>query len=300
MGHKGDWSRVTNQDSWDFNYSQINWGHMKTLVTGSEGVVAKELIPLLEGELLLIDKKTGNNLNDESTWRKIVDFQPDIVYHLAASFERTKEDHRVAEKVYEDDIMATHNLLLNCMTDSVKTFVFPSSYLVYGKGTYQVSPRNMVGTAKWMNESELDAYKATVNPKLAIIKARIYRVYGKGSLDVISRWCKHKVNEIPVSIYNEENSFDYIHARDVAKGLKHAADSGFEGIFELGTGVSTKVKDVADMIGVEYDLMEPIEDELENTVCNHLAMQYLPEITVEEGIKEILAYEESRLNNVSR
>src|SRR5437762_5971493 len=77
------------------------------------------------------------------------------------------------------------------------------------------------------------------------ISARIYRVYGCGSRDVVSRWVRALIAGRPIEVFNPENRFDYIFAGDVAEGLRRLADSPTaSGIVNLATGRSPSIAEV--------------------------------------------------------
>ncbi len=81
------------------------------------------------------------------------------------------------------------------------------------------------------------------------VSARIFRVYGRGSKDVISRWVRAALNDEAVEVYHPENRFDYVYSGDVADGLiQMAFDPGARGIVNLGTSVARRVSEVIEVI----------------------------------------------------
>ena len=62
---------------------------------------------------------------------------PQIVIHLAASFQRSDEDSQFFDLNFNDNILATHNLIHSIKHQkTVKKFIYASSYLVYEKNQY--------------------------------------------------------------------------------------------------------------------------------------------------------------------
>ena len=53
------------------------------------------------------------------------------------------------------------------------------------------------------------------------VSARIFRVYGRGSRDVVSRWIRSltQAPDLPLTVFRKEGRFDYVYAGDVAEGL---------------------------------------------------------------------------------
>lgn len=295
----------------------------KALITGSEGAIGKELVKKLcsTHELHLWDKETGFDLAESELKDSMKRISPDTVYHLAASFERTNETPEAIYHIWKNDTLASHRLIeaiINC--ESIKTVVLASSYLIYNSWLYlsenkptnesiqikisesmPILPRNLCGMSKLYTERELDFIKAKIRPSLNIINARIFRVYGLGSKSVINRWCKMKQQGFKADIFNKENRFDFIHSRDVAEGLLRLSTCK-SGIYNLGTGISRSIQEVIKLIGIDYNELPP-DTEYESSCADITKLKeatgWCPSISLEDGIKELISYEESCSNHVS-
>ena len=275
---------------------------MKILITGSSGNIGKELVKKLNGhELHLWDIKDGFDIAEAPLSQTINMVKPEIVYHLAATFERTKETPEAFGHIWNNDTLASHRLIeavVNC--DSVKTFVFASSYLIYElqymsklKEDFPIMPRNLCGYSKLYTEKELNFVSTYLKPGLKVINARIFRVYGPGGKEVISRWCKYKQYGAKADVFNKENSFDFIHSRDVAEGLLRLSECE-AGTYNLGTGVSHSIEEVLKLIDIPYSELEP-DLEYENSCADITKLEketgWKPEIGLADGIKEVLDFE---------
>jgi nucleoside-diphosphate-sugar epimerase len=204
----------------------------KILVTGSSGTIGRELLCLLKdtGDILAIDRVEPEErldgiryyTDDICTVHKMInEFNPDIVYHLAASFERVKETPEFYIVNKHDNLDAFHCVLENTHP---QVFVYPSSYLVYridenGYLHSDIQPRNLIGSVKYYCERELEYYQKTHWRDTQIIIGRIYRSYGCGSRDVISRWIRSLLRDKPIELYGENTVLSYIYAADVALAL---------------------------------------------------------------------------------
>jgi nucleoside-diphosphate-sugar epimerase len=214
----------------------------RVLVTGSSGVIGRVLVDILHqtGAVVLgADKKDKTNKFDTrhvkldlafDSLREIVDFQPQVVFHLAAEFERTEDEPDYWKVSFDNNVLLSHRLI-EAVEDipTMECFVFASSYLIYNPNIYmstgtgallqendEIKPRNIVGVAKYFTERELSLVDR--DGKFRAISARIYRVYGRGSRDVISRWIRSAISGETIEVWGEENRFDYIFADDVAEG----------------------------------------------------------------------------------
>lgn len=293
---------------------------MNILITGSEGCIGKELVAQLRGvhELHLWDKKVGMfDLAIAPLSESMRHAEPEIVFHLAASFERTKETPEAFDHIWHNDTLASHRLLEAIKTqESVKTVVFASSYLIYEAQCHKslclypdhvlinlteyspVCPRNLCGMSKLYTERELEFLCSSTRPDIRFVNARIFRVYGLGSKSIINAWCSAKIAGSPTVVFNEENRFDFIHARDVAEGLKRLAfTEQARGIVNLGTGRSRSIKEVYGLIGLEPERIQD-DPEWEASVADVTKLKGLtgwtPQIQLEDGIKEILEYEQAK------
>lgn len=284
---------------------------MKVLVTGSSGRIGGYLVKLLGGHtLMLIDKNSGFDLSKEPM-NDLVEFEPDIIFHLAASFERTDESPEFLITNYYDNMKAS--LRLNqaiAKMKNVKKVVFASSYLVYNPMRYLSSDtmstlypmdedcsthtqRNLCGAAKIYTENELNFIQRNINKDMKLCHARIFRVYGENGHEFISRCADWKKLGVAVDIWKSENRFDFIHAEDVAKALYHLGFSECDGIYNVGSGESHSIQQVIDAIGCKVRKVPAPDGELYESSCADIskikATGWEPKITFKEGIKRVLA-----------
>ncbi len=302
----------------------------KVLVTGGAGVIGRPLVGKLLQQgvaVTVIDTQPRpkewpkdvdywnddiNQLNQE----QIIKLNPDYCFHLAASFERSEELPAFFQTNFYNNILVSHallNVLKQC--PHLSKVIFASSYLVYDPNLYlfetppkkravldensALNPRNLCGNAKLLHERELEFVSRFAN--FSTVSARIFRVYGKGSNDVISRWIRSLIAEKSIEVYGKEGVFDYIYADEAAEGLIKLADSNLAGPVNLGTGKSRRIVEVLNILKSHFPNM--IVREKKSDVyyeASQASMQYFvkeikwrPSQTLEKAIPKIIAYEKA-------
>ncbi len=252
----------------------------RVFVTGGSGVIGRELLQMLQdsgSETLNIDREplpAGDwsgirhlqyDLYD-CDLQPVVDFKPEVVFHLAAAFERSEETPEFWPINWHDNVVVTHRIAdLTRSLQSCRTVVFSSSYLTYSPELYlssqpsadyrllaeadPVNPRNLCGMAKLAGEQEFAFIQRYFRPDFRVISARIFRVYGLDSIEIINRWTRDLLTGSEISVYKRENRFDYIFSRDVAEGLIRLVDSNQAGgVVNLSSSESSSIGDVINLL----------------------------------------------------
>lgn len=300
------------------------------MVTGSMGVIGKTLTRRLASEgaqILSVDILPANRSDNFKHIRadlsktipgECLAFMPEVIFHLAATFERTTENPGYWKVSFDNNVLASHRLLEEMSPlGSLKLFVFASSYLVYDprlyldatgvyslKETDPIAPRNLVGLAKYFTEREMSFLEETEG-QFRTISARIFRVYGCGSRDVISRWVRAGLKGESIEVWGKDNQFDYIYADDVAEGLIKLAESkDAKGIVNLGSGRSRSIGEVVDILRQEIGVLHikelhcdaPIESSQADMSLFSKITGWTPRMTLEDGIQQIIEYERQKNN----
>ncbi|HMK66997.1 MAG TPA: NAD-dependent epimerase/dehydratase family protein [Stellaceae bacterium] len=305
----------------------------KIAVTGSAGVIGRELVARLLArgdEVLSLDRERMHEPLGSRVKHVQVDlsvggmeelrrFRPQTIYHLAAAFERSEEESGFWLPGYRDNMAVTHRLHDTIRSlGGLETYVFASSYLIYAPPLYlfeapqarpvalheqhPVAPRNLCGAAKYYGETELRFLSEVDGLPLRGVAARIFRVYGRGSRDVISRWVRALLADEPIEVYNPENRFDYIFAGDVAEGLlRLAASSEASGVVNLATGTSRSIAEAAATVlhatGAAPELVQhraatgPYEASAAAIGRLSEFTGWQPTTTLEDGIDAVVEYE---------
>lgn len=304
----------------------------RVLVTGGAGVIARELLERLSGagaEILSVDRlplptavapRVEHLVADlaDADLGPIERFAPQDIFHLAATFERSVESPEFWAQNWNDNVVVTHRLAeLAARVRGVETVIFASSYLVYDPAQYsttalpasavtlsetsRLGTRNLCGAAKLYGEAELRFAQEVQAAGFRSAYARIFRVYGRGSRDVVSRWVRAALAGDPIQVYHPENRFDYIFSGDVAEGLmRMAASSRASGIINLGSGNSRPVTDViaavegatgARLVARTEAVDEPYEASGADVTRLRATIHWTPPTALEAGIARLVEFE---------
>ncbi len=307
----------------------------KIFISGAAGVIGTEMVDqllnqgaiLFVGDLKPCPEKWYNKLiyyhGDLNflTYEELNYFEPEYFIHLAATFERSTETYEFWYENFRHNVqLSNHLMTLIKEIKSIKSVVYASSYLIYDPKLYTftesqdipcnlkesdpIYPRNLTGMAKLAHEIELRFLETFKKDSFSIGIPRIYRGYGRNSRDIISRWVRSILNNEEIQVYRPEGMFDYIYAKDTAKGILKIALARFNGIINLGSGTSRKVSDVIAILKknfpklianyIESDI--PYEASQADITLLQQKINWKPEFSLEDGINEIIEFEKLRIN----
>jgi nucleoside-diphosphate-sugar epimerase len=306
----------------------------RVLVTGGAGVIARELLAQLSAagaETLSVDRLPLPSAEPPGVDHLIADlavadlgpierFRPRHVFHLAATFERSVESPEFWEQNWTDNVVVTHRLADIAARGGIESLVFASSYLVYDPAQYSTpsaptgavalaesSPlgsRNLCGAAKLYGEAEVRFVRDVQGAGFRAVFPRIFRVYGRGSRDVVSRWVRAALAGDPIEVYHPENRFDYIFSADVAAGLIAMATSPrASGAINLGSGNARPVAAVIDAIeramGTSLsartnEVDEPFEASCADVGRLRATTGWTPPTALEAGVERLVEFERSQ------
>jgi carbamoyl-phosphate synthase large subunit len=307
----------------------------RVLVTGGAGVIGRELIERLEeldARVLCCDleprlaefgpavehvRGDANHL----TPGLISEFRPELCFHLAATFERSVESESFWSENFWHNVRLSHQLMtLLREAPDLRRVVFASSYLIYDPLLYSfdapqrkpvrlsestpIQPRNICGAAKLLHEIELRFLTGFDSARFSSVAARIFRVYGRGSRDVVSRWVRTLLDDptATLEVFRPEGIFDYVYAGDVAEGLLRLGAGDAEGVVNLGNGCGRRVAELLDVLRRhfpelrtrEIDSDIPWEAHEADTARLEAVCGWRPPTSLEAGIPRLIEHERSR------
>ncbi len=296
---------------------------MRFVVTGGVGFIGNNIVRLLleSGHNVdIIDNLQGGKIeNIKDIIDKVNFFKIDIrdreklekivknydgIFHEAAltsvpeSFKKPKEYHDV-------NVIGTKNIFEIANREKIRV-VYASSSSIYGNTTqipikenFERKPINPYGVTKLDDEILAEKFE-----KLSVIGLRYFNVYGIGQnisyAGVITKFLEQIKNKKPLTINGNGNQIrDFIQVKDIAKANLAAMESNVKkGFFNVGTGISTSINDLAKiMIELSNSRNEIIHGpELDGDVESSQAdMEFIKksinwnhEIDLKEGLKELI------------
>jgi UDP-glucose 4-epimerase len=255
------------------------------MITGGSGYIGMNLIKhLREADCTYInyDSDRGMDILDERMlYQKMKGC--DAVIHLAAL-----PDISYCEK----NILGTCNVV-----DAAKRLIIPVIMI----STFAVKADNVYGLTKRLAEKAVlrSEYVIEQDGKPTILKLnvvlRLANVYGgigylQKKRSAVSSFVKHKKNGVVATIYGDgSNERDFVHVDDVCNAIL-LAFSAAPGVYEICTKKYTSIKELADLIGVEYEFMPPRPVDVQKIPheSDNDGLGWKPKISLKKGIEEML------------
>ena len=289
---------------------QIDWKNKKVLVTGSGGMIGKELVILLKelsAEVFEFDIKrtwTSDNYDHESI--NIIDkqlteeifnlFRPEITFSLfgiKGNPKMTKE--RPADFVIPM-LQGDTNTIEACQKHGVERMLYTSSIAVENTETDKYP-----AWAKKTAETLIEAMRIQYPKGTKYCIVRPSNVYGRFDnfnnsnsmvvTSLISKALKNK--KLILDKKGEEQIRDIINAKDVARGMIKCMEEMPENPVNLCSGKEIKIKDIAEEISkqlnikIEYKNLNLILGPNKKIMKNPYIKS---EISLSEGIEEVIEY----------
>ena len=294
---------------------------MKILVTGGAGFIGRHLVEnlLKKNEVTIFDNFSNSNetlishlikmgakiikgditkLDEISNAAK----NQEIIVHLAAIIS-VEESIKNPSKTFQINVDGTKNVIESCKKNNVKKIVIASSAAVYGEGVAKekliedakLNPISPYGKSKLVMEQE--SIKFASKNKIDCVILRFFNIFGVGQSSeyagVITKFIK-KINENKsLEIFGDGmQTRDFISVLDVVNSINNAISSKNNGIFNIASGKSVKIKELAEiMISLSGKKLEikyfpskkgDIKFSQANISLAKEKLQYLPKFGLEE------------------
>ncbi|MGH6804993.1 MAG: NAD-dependent epimerase/dehydratase family protein [Methyloceanibacter sp.] len=267
----------------------------KLVVIGGAGLIGSHTVDALTredvGEIVIYDNFVRGTMgNLEAALRdprvKVFDLggdilQPDIldvalkradgVFHFAALW--LLHCHDYPRSAFETNIRGTFNVLEASVANKVGRLVYSSSASVYGDAMeepmtedHPLNGANFYGATKIAGEAMARAYAHRY--QLPVVGLRFMNVYGprqdyRGAYVAVIMKMLDAIDEgKQIPVYGDGNqAYDFVHVTDCAAANVCAMQAETtDRFYNVGTGVRTSIKDLAEMllaqtsagVGIEY------------------------------------------------
>ena len=247
---------------------------MKILITGSSGLIANAIIPLLETDGHVIRRfdirPSPSNNNTSFMAEDITDSKTrqnaikdiDGVIHLAA-VSRVLDAEQNPAKCFDINVKGTISLLSDlAKLDNPPWIIYGSSREVYGSAStipvseeQSLKPVNIYAESKAASEFMIRNYaRLTKNPAVILRFSNVYGSIHDHATRVIPAFVQASVTGNEIHIDGENHTFDFTHVDDTAKAIRaaveHIEDERLTGIETINvvSGKGTTLKQLAILV----------------------------------------------------
>jgi len=294
----------------------------RILVTGGAGFIGSNIAAALipENDVIVLDNLSSglrSNVPDEATLiqgdvRHTADLKQatknvDIIFHQAALI-NVEESVRDPELTHDINVAATVKLLERARAESAR-FIFASSAAVYGhpetvpiSEDAQTDPTSPYGLSKLVAEQYVHLYANLYG--LSAVSLRYFNVYGPGQMSgnysaVISVFAEQAVEGESITVEGDgSQTRDFVHVQDIVQANLLAANAEVTGVFNVGTGGSVSIIELAEIIrdlsGQESEIV--YVDERPGDINRSRAdisrgseeLGFEPTVSLEDGLEELI------------
>jgi len=297
----------------------------KVLITGGSGMIGRQLAPMLitEGaEVFIADLKkpdglpnvkfTKADLRQYSSCLKICEGM-DFVFNLVGIKCSPRVCIEEPASIMGPMMQFNTNMLEAAMFHNVEWYLYTSTVGVYQPAevlkeddVWNTQPSKndwFGGWAKRMGELQCQAYQKQYGQgKCSIVRpANVYGPYDNFDLDsamVIPSLIRKAFSGNTLEVWGDGSAVrDFIHAKDVARGMMFAVKNKITEPMNLGSGDEITIKRIADIVAdaadveIKWDTSKPKGDPRRVFDMSRASKYgFEPEVSIEDGIKSTIEW----------
>jgi nucleoside-diphosphate-sugar epimerase len=270
---------------------------MRILLTGSGGFIGGALYRSFEAQKINVMRVHHDCLSEPEKLRELCDiFNPTHILHFAAY--GNMSDQKDEQEMKKANIDNLWNLLNATKEIDYELFINCSTSSVYGwakdwmQETDRIKPITMYASTKAAGEMLCRSFRKV--HKKNIVTVRPFSVYG----DFEARF-----RFIPTLILNKklgvtsnviDGNHDWIYISDFIRAI-YAIMENVENLthrtYNIGSGKMTPNKDIADMVGGEYEFtpgMKTSDSRIwKANISRLMGLNWKPQVSIEEGIEKV-------------
>lgn len=302
------------------------WKNKYILVTGGTGLIGRPLVKMLADagahvtiasmDAVSIGMPNGvkfhrTDLREFANCRHVCEGQ-DIVFQLAGikgspvATKTKPASFFVPTLMFSTAMMEAARLAdVSWYLNTSSVGVYAPAEIFYEDAVWEGKPSThdkFAGYAKRMGELQAEAYAIEYGwNRCSIVRpANVYGQHDSFSDDsamVIPSLIKRVVaGESPLKAWGDGSPIrDFVHARDVARGMMLVVEQGVTQPVNLGSGVGVTIKELAETIAalggttVEWDASKPNGDAKRlMDISRATALGWKPEVSLGDGIRETM------------
>ncbi|HEX5709297.1 MAG TPA: SDR family oxidoreductase [Pyrinomonadaceae bacterium] len=306
----------------------------KALVTGGAGFIGSNVARLLSEEgydvVVLDNLVTGYRENLDALRRvRLVEGDvrdaslverategAEVVFHLAASVGNTRSIENPVEDS-EVNVIGTLRVLEAARRAGVRKVVCSSSAAIFGElkhlpiaEDHPCEPDTPYGVSKLAEEKQCLAYAKLY--ELEAVCLRYFNVYGVNQRydaygNVIPIFAHRMLRGEPLTVYGDgEQTRDFVNVSDVARAnLAASRAAGVSAAFNVASGESITVNRLVELMreasGIEAEVEHApprkgdVRHSRADTSAARAAFGFSPEVTLEDGLGEYMAWARTAL-----
>lgn len=258
----------------------MNWFGKRVLVTGSTGMIGRELIPLLLQAGARVRSVSLDNFDKSNLWKEIEHHRLDLrslencihiskgqefVFHLAGIKGSPKMTREKPYTFFTNTILFNTNMLEAAKINSAEGYVYTSSIGVYNpESNFRESdmwlspPSNEdlhAGYAKRMGELQIEALRKefSIQNLYVIRPANVYGSWDNFDIEnamvIPSLIAKMFEKDSKVLVWGDGRPRrDFIHSRDVARAMLHVVKRQATAPVNVGSGFGTSIRELVDLL----------------------------------------------------
>lgn len=300
---------------------------MRVAITGGAGFIGSHLVERLVqrgDEVSVLDNLSSGRLEnlgdalqhvrflkgdirDHASIRSALE-GAEAVVHLAA-LTSVRESMERPLLYHEVNSTGTLNTLSESLRLGVRKFIYVSTCAVYGnprklpiREEHETNPLSVYAASKLSAEEYCRTYSRLGETRATIL--RLFNVYGPRQASgtyagVIAQFVGRVKQGLPPVIYGDgEQTRDFIHVRDVVEYIVRAVDSEANETINVGSGRSTSVNQLAELIIKTAGMdLTPVHEPARPEDIRHSRADiskarkifgYVPRVSLEGGLRELM------------
>ncbi len=290
----------------------FDWQDKKVMITGSEGLIGKELVLQLKelgARVMQIDIKL-NDLNDltNNAFCEYVCGQNDYVFHLMGVKGNPKMTKERPVDFMGPMLQCDTNMILSAQKKGVKKFLYTSSIAVENPQTDRFPAHAKKTAEELIHAMRIQYGKIPEEYRTQYCMVRPANVYGRfdnfenpDAMVVTSLIAKAmKEKELIIDITGEKQERDFVNSKDVARGMIETMEKMPFDPVNLCSGEETSIAKVIDIIAEQTGTpVKRVDMKLTLGPKSKIMKPnswFKPRINIEDGLKEVI--NEKKMQNV--